>query len=69
MLEQNKRLAKFDKFVKDEKAEIPKIGSYKATPEKVYEEVEIMETLQPKGYDGDEDLTVEDWSKFARESL
>ena len=69
MLHQNKRLAKFDKFVKEQKADIPKIGSLAISRAETYEAVEIMETVQPQGYETDDDLTVNDWAKFAKNSL
>lgn len=56
MLHQNKRLAKFDKFVKDEQVDIPKLGRMdaKETEELASVEVKIIETEQPKGYEEDE---------------
>jgi len=71
MLHQNKRVAHQYKFIKDEKAEIPKVGNFTTTPAAVYEKVEIMENVQPKGYDIDEEdeESVVDWGKFAKNSL
>ena len=56
MLHQNKRLAKFDKFIRDEQADIPKVGQMDAQEAKELAsvEVKIIETEQPKGYEEDE---------------
>ncbi len=70
ILAQQKRIAKFDKIVKERRREIPKVGvnSLNTTPNPLKgaksvanwsaeQEVRIVETEQPRGYDGDDYLT------------
>jgi hypothetical protein len=70
MLHQNKRNAKFDKMVRDRRSEIPKVGFETAQQQAEREEVtpEIIETEQPKNYDGYDDLD-EDWAAKGIHSL
>jgi hypothetical protein len=53
MLHQEKRLAKFDKFVKENRSDIPKIGKMDSETSATIAAVpvEIVETVQPKGLD------------------
>jgi hypothetical protein len=70
MLEQNKRVAKFDKFVKESRAGIPVVGRQPAAVSRMIEavEVEIVETVQPAGVDEDYgDVIGRDWGKYAVE--
>ena len=71
MLHQNKRNAKFDKLIKERRAEIPKVGY--ETPEQLKDREtitpEIVENEQPKNYDGDDDLEEIDWAAKATNSL
>jgi hypothetical protein len=52
-LHQQKRIAKFDKKIKERRASIPKTGKMSTTERKLIEniEVEIVETVQPEGYE------------------
>lgn len=75
MLHQQKRISKFDKFIKDEKELIPNIGTMELAQSARYEniEVELVETVQPGGYEEDE-FTVSayagvDWASRAIDSL
>lgn len=60
MLEQMKRVAKFDKMVKERRAELPKVGGWepqgksKTDWEAVAAEVVTVEAEQPENYEGDE---------------
>ena len=70
MLYQSKRGAKFDKFVKDRKSELSKIGDMKVTACNQDPEVEIIELPvndQPVGYEEDE--WTEDWAAKAISGL
>ncbi len=72
MLHQQKRISKFDKFVKTEKALIPDIGSMNPAQTAQYAnvEVELVETIQPGGYEEDEfSFSDVDWGARAIESL
>ena len=71
ILHQSKRLAKFDKTVKDRKADIPKIGAVKASNFSEYKNIpiEIIETEQPKGLDDFETEEFEDWTAKAISNL
>jgi hypothetical protein len=56
MLHQDKRLSKFDKFIKDERAGIPELGKMDAATSAALASVDVnvIETEQPKGYEEDE---------------
>jgi hypothetical protein len=75
MLYQEKRVAKFDKFVKDERKDIPKIGIENKEEAKQITNIkfDVMENEQPKGYeqdDGDmEDYAKIDWAEKGRINL
>lgn len=71
MLHQQKRLAKYDKFIKDRRQELPTIGSIDAEQSKEIEamKTELVENPQPKGYEVDEDMDTTDWAAKARQSL
>ena len=69
MLEQYKRAAKFDKKVRDRRAEIPHTGMIEASDAADIASVavdimEITENEQPDGYEEDE---FTDWSQRARD--
>lgn len=73
ILHQNKRTAKFDKFIRDNRRDIPKVATYdteemddvRSVP------VDIVETEQPKGYEEDEFTELEniDWAARAVANL
>lgn len=83
MLHQMKRVAKFDKLVRERRSELPKVGGAGASvspmtfvgdaasmePEPM--KVEVVETEQPENYEGDEfeALSVTDWAAWAKETL
>lgn len=70
ILEQNKRISKFDKQVRDRRTEIPKIGTITREESKQLAELPtiiIEETRQPEGYETDEFTT--DWAAKAIKSL
>lgn len=70
ILEQNKRISKFDKQVRDRRTAIPKIGTITREESKQLEELQtiiIEETRQPEGYETDEFTT--DWAAKAIKSL
>lgn len=73
MLHQNKRNAKFDKFIKERREELPVVGF--ETPEQQAERAEVTpevidETVQPQNYDGYDDLDEDiDWTSRAINSL
>jgi hypothetical protein len=71
MLEQNKRISKFDKQVRDRRIAIPKIGTITREESKQLDELPttiiIEETRQPEGYETDEFTT--DWAAKAINSL
>lgn len=73
ILHQNKRIAKFDKFIKEHRSEIPHVGMMTAEDAKVLDDIEtkIIETEQPAGYEEDEFSELEnmDWGARARMSL
>lgn len=54
MLHQQKRVAKFDKMVRERRAELPKVGMATVDAEVLEAPVEIVETEQPRNYMGDE---------------
>lgn len=67
MLHQQKRLAKFDKMIRDRRSDIPIIGSMDATEAKQLNEITttiVPETVQPVGYETDE-LDYNDWAAKA----
>lgn len=68
MLHQQKRVAKFDKMVRERRAELPKVGMATVDAEVLEAPVEIVETEQPRNYEGDE-FEVRDWSTLALERL
>lgn len=79
MLHQQKRVAKFDRMVRERRAELPKVGMATVDAEVLEAPVEIVETKQPRNYMGDEWETVTDrvlagsddvdYAKMALESL
>jgi hypothetical protein len=72
MLHQDKRNAKFDKMIRDNRAELPVVGYETQTQLTEREEItpEIIENTQPKNYDGYDDLDEnEDWAAKAINSL
>ena len=75
MLHQQKRVAKFDKMVRERRAELPKVGMATVDAEVLEAPVEIVETEQPKNYMGDEwEPATEhggavDYARLAMESL
>lgn len=72
MLHQQKRIAKFDKFIKEERKLIPNIGSMEAPQSAKHAEVEVelVETIQPGGYEEDEfSFSDVDWASRAIDSL
>ncbi|MCQ2317987.1 MAG: hypothetical protein MJZ90_03590 [Bacteroidales bacterium] len=68
MLHQQKRVAKFDKFVKERRAELPKVGHMDAELTKAIDatplEVVPEQNEQPKGYEEDE-WNAEDYAALA----
>lgn len=75
MLHQQKRVAKFDKMVRERRAELPKVGMATVDAEVLEAPVEIVETEQPRNYMGDEwEPATElggavDYARLAMESL
>jgi hypothetical protein len=71
MLHQNKRNAKFDKLIKEVRADIPRVGFEEATQaaERAAITPDIVETVQPKNYDAYDDLEDTDWAARAINSL
>ncbi len=72
MLHQQKRISKFDKFIRNEKELIPNIGSMEPVASTNYDDVkvELVETIQPGGYEEDEfSFENVDWGARAIESL
>lgn len=70
MLHQNKRNAKFDKLIRERREELPVVG-FETPEQQVHRDEitpEIIETQQPKNYDGYDDLD-EDWAAKAINSL
>lgn len=61
MLYQDKRNAKFDKLIRDRKKEIYKVGWMDAQDAQLLDdvEVEVLEGVQPKGYEEDEFTRIE----------
>ncbi|MDR1370916.1 MAG: hypothetical protein LBJ72_12465 [Dysgonamonadaceae bacterium] len=70
MLHQNKRNSQFDKFIKDHKAGIAKIGHQNSDISETILAipVEIAETIQPKGMD-EYEYEITDYSLLAKQSL
>lgn len=68
---QSHRVAQFDKFIKEHKAAIPRVGSYRtSTREKALaEEVEIVEETALSSLADDFDTPQQDWSKLAIQHL
>lgn len=80
MLHQQKRVAKFDKMIRERRQQLPKvggtteIGGTMVAAEVIETPVEVVETEQPRNYEGDEWESAEiggtrDWSTLAKESL
>jgi hypothetical protein len=71
MLHQQKRLAKYDKFIKDSKAGIPKIGKMDSEVSAVIlaAPVEIVESVQPQGMDDEFEYEPADYSQLAKQQL
>jgi hypothetical protein len=71
MLHQEKRLAKFDKMIRERRSDIPIVGSMDAKQAKEIDETEtiiVPETVQPTGYEADE-FNYDDWAAKAIDSL
>lgn len=72
MLHQQKRVAKFDKMIRERRSQLPHVGGTEVkTMNKrhhIVEDVEIVEASQPANYDGDEFETA-DYAAIARELL
>ncbi len=68
MLHQQKRVAKFDKMIRNRRQQLPRVGMATVPVEVVEALVEVIETEQPRNYQGDEWETV-DYTKMALESL
>lgn len=74
MLHQQKRVAKFDKMIRNRRAALPKvggttdIGGASVAAAVLEAQVEVVETEQPRNYQGDE-FESRDWSTLALESL
>lgn len=68
MLHQQKRVAKFDKMIRTRRQQLPRVGMATVPVEVVEAPVEVIETEQPRNYQGDEWETV-DYTKIAKESL
>lgn len=80
MLHQQKRVAKFDKMVRERRAELPRVGGTTerggvCVAAEIGDNVEVIETEQPRNYQGDEwDCVLAgsdtvDYTKMAMESL
>lgn len=68
MLHQQKRVAKFDKMIRNRRQQLPRVGMATVPAEVVEVPVEVIETEQPRNYQGDEWEAV-DYTKMAMESL
>lgn len=68
MLHQQKRVAKFDKMVRNRRSALPRVGMATVAAEVIEAPVEVVETEQPRNYQGDEWEAV-DYTKMALESL
>ncbi|MBQ0016500.1 MAG: hypothetical protein KBT04_05910 [Bacteroidales bacterium] len=73
MLWQEKRVAQFDRMMREERAQVPQVGMVeKDSGRWDVERVEVIaETEQPRNYEGDENepTTAKDWGRLAIESL
>ena len=76
MLHQQKRVAKFDKMIRTRRAELPKVGMATVEAEVFEVPVAVIETEQPRNYEGDEWEAVAgeigetvDYARLAMESL
>lgn len=71
MLHQQKRVAKFDKMIKGRRSQLPRVGMVTVSAEALEQPVAVVETEQPKNYQGDEFESVDtrDWSALAKDSL
>lgn len=71
MLHQNKRMKRFDKFVKDHRENIPDLMIEKKENKEYLDQVpvDIIETEQPKGYETDELDEEIDWAAKAANSI
>lgn len=75
MLHQQKRVAKFDRMIRERRAELPKVGLSTVAAEVLEVPVEVVETEQPMNYQGDEwEPATEiggtvDYARLAMESL
>lgn len=76
MLHQQKRAAKFDKFVKERRASIPQIGRTDSATAQIIAatETEIVENEQPLNYEQDEfnsdtEILAQDYAKMALNNL
>lgn len=67
---QNKRIASFDKLIRERRSELPKIGVLKATVAQAVKDVKVdlITTEQPKGYEADE-FTDVNWEEYAINNL
>jgi hypothetical protein len=70
-LHQNKRISQFDKKIKDRKVKIPKSGRIlaKQSAQIAAVPVEILETIQPAGYDDNEFTENADFSALGKNIL
>lgn len=71
ILFQDKRNAKFDKLVKGRREDIPQIGMMNASDAVELDDlnVEIVESVQPKGYEEDEFTAFADWGVRGRQGV
>ena len=81
MEKQYRRVAKFDKLVKERRAELPKVGGAGSVPRQggkagavdwaaVAAEVVTVEAAQPENYEGDEfEVSAKDYAALARETV
>lgn len=69
MQKQAHRVGSFDKFIKEEKAEIPKIGSYKVETQYIGKPIVLEETEQPAGYEESGYDNNTNWAEMAKNSL
>ena len=54
MLHQQKRVAKFDKMIRNRRLQLPRVGMVTVATEVIEAPVEVVETEQPRNYQGDE---------------
>ena len=74
MLHQQKRVAKFDKMIKNRRATLPQVGGTEpqALKSENYNQIvaEVVESAQPKNYEGDEfEMDSKDYAALAKEML